>query len=278
MNKLIKVLILAALSAVTLLGVAEIDPIIDLGYEVIPDTSGNPGAGVKLAWTSDSRIFLAEGGCYGDYISDGQVLFVISGDGEVLDTVPVESYNLDKEITCSIYVPCAKIVIDAYKSGGEFLDKEEIVLGAVESELEVYTQESVSHPSGFGFDSKGKASAYSVTTHPGSVDFYLALDQDTQEPVLKSGECYSGKARGVRLDPSGYESIKIAPLPVQGAYVDSVILVSDASYVLYLDDEDSDSLVGDHFAKALVTGISGDRVALKLAYQTVPGLRWVEAK
>jgi hypothetical protein len=277
-SKLIKVFILATLSAITLLGVSDIDPIIDLGYEVIPDTSGNPGAGLKLTWISDSRIFLTEGGCYGDYISDGQVLFVISGDGEVLDTVPVESYNLDKEITYSLYVPCAKVVIDAYKSGGEFIDKEEIDIGAVESGIDVYTLESDTHPSGFGFDSKGKASSYSTTSTPGSVDYCLAVDQDSQEPLLKSGECYSGKTRGVRLDPSGYESTKIAPLPVQGAYVDSVILVSDASYVLYLDEEDSDSLVGDHFAKALVTGIDGDRVALKLTYQTEQGLRWVEAE
>lgn len=274
MSRIIKVLSLILLSVFVLFAGPEIDPVQDAKCTPVEDEAGNPGGGVQVSFKSDTRLFLREGGCYQDYIADGQVKFVLSVDSAPQDSVTVESDDLDKTVSCTLYTPGARITIDAYEVGYGFLGSKELSVAALESLIEVYSSETEG-PTGIGFDSTGKASAYSVEDSPATVDYFVSTDESGETTFLKSGERYSGGVRGVCSASESFDSLLITPSVSAATYQDSTAIAQGSVYSLYLDQGEKDYSTDDFFAKAYVTSIADGRVSLRIAYQPVPGLRWV---
>ena len=136
-----------------------------------------------------------------------------------------------------------------------------------------------SHPSGFGFSSDGTAVPYSLTNQATSIDFvmddvgtfgtgmWVTGPTGYQTPVNPWGNAIQSSA-------TGYDVLAIAPAP--GNYDLYLQIAVNGTYTAWLDHND-DGVVDatDHFAKIKVESIDGTIVTLKLAYQTVGGLRWL---
>ena len=78
----------------------------------------------------------------------------------------------------------------------------------------------------------------------------------------------------IQSSATGYDELAIAPAP--GNYDLYLQIAVNGTYAAWLDHND-DGVVDatDHFAKIKVESIDGTIVTLKLAYQTVGGLRWL---
>ncbi|MEA3310846.1 MAG: hypothetical protein U9Q76_01370 [candidate division WOR-3 bacterium] len=133
-------------------------------------------------------------------------------------------------------------------------------------------------PAGFGFAEDGSAIAYDLsdtTTWP-YVDFFIVdfgggslaiAGSEVHEPPLN--DRMNGVTDPLRIS---YEDLNLAP-PSDGYYNYSDIMAGGV-YALWIDVYEADA----HYAKLRVMDVDGFKVTLKLACQTVAGLRWLVAE
>jgi len=130
----------------------------------------------------------------------------------------------------------------------------------------------------FGFNvTTGIATAMDAAVSQ-SVDFVME-DRDpdpmsfwsptSYDPVLNTKDNAASLAAGV-TDPN---ALKVCAAP--GNYNTKTAISANGVYSLWIDVTGDGYSTDDHFAKALVNSISGTAVSLKVAYQKVPGLRWI---
>jgi len=235
-----------------------INPPTNVNITVVDDQDGNPGGGIHVTWSAP-----ADGSTPDEY--------VVSVDG--VDQVAVTT------LEDFVYTPGAKIVVKAiYGSDESAADAEE--LGAIETpSLNVWTVNDVdpNHPSGFGFQTSGTAMAYavSVPANAPEIDFYLASGPNLAAPKDHLPTAINEKGSASSSESGTYETLDITAATGVGAYLTNRSLAANGLYGIWLDDTDDGYTADDHFGKALVSGISGEQVTFKLAYQLEPGLRWV---
>jgi len=140
------------------------------------------------------------------------------------------------------------------------------------------------HPSGIGFISSGSCNTYAIsdTANWPYIDYYFK--DDTFDPVRIVSPNYPVPPLNNENNTSSnsglniFDSLSIADAP--GAYASTMSLYEYNVYSLWIDPNDNgwDNTV-DHFAKMRVESIVGSSppyiVNIKLAYQLIPGLRWL---
>ena len=71
-----------------------------------------------------------------------------------------------------------------------------------------------------------------------------------------------------------FDGLNIADGP--GVYTTQTDIVLNSVYSFWIDPTNNGwDNTTDHFGKIKVIGINGTRVTMKLAYQPIPGLRWL---
>jgi hypothetical protein len=140
-------------------------------------------------------------------------------------------------------------------------------------EVEVHTTDhpNPDDPAGFEFAEDGSAVAYDLsdtTTWP-EVDYFIVdfgwesplaiAGPDVHEPPLN--EKMNGVTDPLRIS---YEDLNLAP---DFDYYDYSDIMAGGVYALWMEDA--------HYAKLRVMDVDGFKVTLKLACQTVAGLRWL---
>jgi hypothetical protein len=249
------------------------DTVVDvqgLQYTVVSDTLGNQGAGVKLEW---AEPYYYEGGglfscsqrkeVYPDY-------YVIYAEGVRIGTT--------KDNFFYVFNPCVEVEVravwDGVESGGVVLD-----LAATETPtLEVFSMDDPdpNHPSGFGFRPTGSVIAYSLSagTDNDKIDYFIASGLKITSPSERV-PAINDKRNTTSIETGDYDNLKVVSPCDNGLYVTSRELENGSLYGLWIDPSADGYSTDDHFAKALVTGIDGYKVTLRLSYQSVGGLRWV---
>jgi hypothetical protein len=231
----------------------------NVAVEVIDDNDGNPGGAVKVTWS-------APGGDAG--VPDEYIVYV-DGVGQIaVETTEDMVYGAGAEITvAAVY-------------GSEEYESSPVDLGAVETPtLDVWTvnDPDPAHPSGFGFNTIGTVSAYAVSDQSNwpEIDFYLASGPNLAAPKDHLPDPINSKGSASSTETGNYDDLDIVAATGQGLYLTNRDLASNGLYGLWLDDDDDGYTADDHFGKAHVTGIDGEKVTFKLALQLEPGLRWV---
>lgn len=140
------------------------------------------------------------------------------------------------------------------------------------------------HPSGIGFQSSGNCVTLALgdSTNWPSIDFYFKdntfdpiriASPDTAIPPFNTEHNTS-----VNSALTLFDSLKIADAP--GTYSSTTPLYEYNVYSLWIDPNDNgwDNVV-DHFVKMRVESITGSSppyiINIRLAYQLIPGLRWL---
>lgn len=141
------------------------------------------------------------------------------------------------------------------------------------------------HPSGVGFSSSGACMTYAVSDSFNwpYIDYYAK--DNTFDPVRLTSPNYVSPPinnENNQTSNSGltnFDALDIAE-PPSGSYAQTAALYIYDVYSLWMDPNDNgwDNTV-DHFGKARVEDLQGTsppyRVTLRVAYQVIPGLRWV---
>lgn len=233
-------------------------PVQNLDFEVVDDLEGDPGGGVYLFWDTP--------------LGDSAVEYVVSVDGVNQTPVEVtEDYVYTPGITVAVYA----VYPDGMSEPGE-LD-----FGAVETpSLDVWSvaDPSPDHPSGLGFTAAGTAVSYAVS-YPENwpdIDYYIARGPALSSPNYREPEPLNDEENASCLESGAYENLAIVKPCGSGDYITLRDINIDDLYGLWIDPGADNYTPDDHFGKAYVIDIQNLKVTLKLAYQTVPGLRWVD--
>jgi len=251
-------LLLVASFALVIVGCEPIDtpPVENLNYTIVNDQDGNPGGGLKLTWSAPADAEPDE--------------YIVSVDG--VDQVAVETTE------DYVYTPGAKIEVFAVynedKSAAVELD-----FGVVETTLEVWSVDDLdpAHPSAFGFADDGNASTYAVSVESNwpMIDYYIASGPNLASPSDHLPTPINNEENANSSETGTYDGLDIVSETGVGKYLTNRDLTNGGLYGLWLDPTGDGYDTGDHFGKAVVTGIDGNKVSIKVAYQKVGGLRWV---
>lgn len=144
------------------------------------------------------------------------------------------------------------------------------------------TDPDTSHHSGYGFNTLGVAITYSLsdTSNWPYIDHWISSYISPMlfaSPDIWIG--YSGPFNNERnyTANSGstiFDDLDMALPP--GSYWNYTDIIEGSVYFLWIDPTangwDNNT---DHFAKIKVVAVSGLKVTMKIAYQVVPGLRWL---
>lgn len=234
-------------------------PVRNLDYEVVDDLDGQPGGGLHLRWDPP----------------DGAIpqVYVVRVDG--MDQPPV------KTTEDYVYTPGMIVAVIAVYADGES-KPEELDFEAVETpSLDVWSVADPlpEHPSGLGFGPDGTASSYAVSYPENwpSIDYYIDHDEGPflSSPNSRELEPLNEEENTSCLSDFAYVELMIVIPCDQHNYSSKRRIYKDDVFGLWLDPDADGYSTNDHFGKAKVLDAFGNKVTLKLAYQTVPGLRWV---
>jgi len=252
-------LLLVASFAFVIVGCEPTDtpPVTNLNFDIVDDTDGNPGGGIKVTWSAPA-----------DATPDEYVVSVDDVDQVAVDGTEDYVYTAGAEI--AVYA-----VYGEERSSAETLD-----FGAVETPtLEVWSVDDPDpeHPSAFGFGANGTAAPYAVSVEANwsSIDFYIAAGPVLVSPSDHLPEPINNEENASSEENTTYEDLDIVAATGVGNYLTGRDLTDNGLYGLWIDPTANGYDEGDNFGKAVVTGIDGDKVTFKLAYQKVAGLRWV---
>lgn len=232
------------------------DPVTNLNFEIVNDTEGNPGGGIKVTWSAPATA-----------TPDEYIVSVDGADQVAVDVTEDYVYTAGAEV--AVYA-----VYNDVKSAAETLDFKVIV-----TDIDVYTTDdpAADHPSGFGFTPAGSAQTYSVSTANQDewpdIDYYISSGHVLTAPMDHLPDPLNAKGSAASVETDAFDDLDIVAAP--GNYLTQRDLTVNGIYGLWLDAANDNYDVTDHFGKAFVEGISGEQVTLKVAYQTVAGLRWV---
>ncbi|MEO0087149.1 MAG: hypothetical protein ABIK90_03610 [candidate division WOR-3 bacterium] len=221
------------------------------------------GAKLRLTWTQVAN-------------ADGYYIYV---DGIRDTSLPstVTSYDVSG--------PAKLIEVSAYKKNEES-EKWSLDLTPVVSEVSVYgaSDPSPDHPSGLQLTDNGAIPlAIGNQANWPNLD-YIFDDRGEFAPmsIVNPGDYtsphYNDKGNAISQIASGnFDAENMAPEP--GVYsTQRKNIEINGVYYLWLDRNNNGYSVDDNFGKILIKAISGTRVDIKVAYQKVPGLRWVKTQ
>ncbi len=270
MRRISKIALLILLAAAFVLGSSQEGEVRSLQYRVVADTLGNPGGGIRLEWVAPTYN---EGGGLFSCSQRKEVYpdhYVIDADGVKVGTTTNTFYY--------VFTPCRAIEVaavwDGEKSIPIMLDFE-----AVETPtLDIWSMDDPdpSHPSGFGFGETGTATAYSVSdsTNNDKIDFFIDYGLKIASPNERV-PTVNDERNTTSIEIGSYYVLKVVSPCGNDRYLTKRDLANNGLYGLWIDPTSNGYSTDDNFAKAHVTGINGYKVTLRLAYQAVPGLRWV---
>lgn len=206
--------------------------------------------------------------------------YIIYRDGVVEDTLDLYSgpYYAD--------IPAKKYGVSAFSTiYGETAPCEIHCEPVTSINVEVWgsTDPDTSHHAGYGFDASGAVVTYSISNQNNWPDidhwicsdyyptmYFVSPDQDflTVGP-FNSEENFTANSGGTVFD-----DFDIALPPMN--YYNLCEITSGSVYFLWIDPNANgwDNTV-DHYAKIKVVGVEGLKVTLIIAFQPIPGLRWL---
>jgi hypothetical protein len=186
--------------------------------------------------------------------------------------------NETDQTTYTVDTPAKMIEVTAYNGAVESpavtVDCEPVVTATIE----VYgiSDPSPDHPSGFGFSDDGTAVTYSLESanHP-MIDYIM--DDVNKSMDFRSPNSYTppyndedntiAEAAGTDFD---------AAENADGDFFTVFEAVENGVYYFWIDPSANGwDATEDHFAKGKVESISGAKVTLKVACQTIAGLSWL---
>ncbi len=201
--------------------------------------------------------------------------YVVSVDG--VDLVPIMEPYMD------VYEPGAKLSVYARHSG-EKSEPASANFGAAETPLiEVWSvnDPDPDHPCGFGFDSSGSAKAY-TSLETDLYDYWIYADPDRillVSPSDHAPEPFNEHYYYSTAASESYSNLEVINISNSLTFSTQSKIYVDSLYSLWLSEDMSGYSAQDHFGKALVIGIENSsevyKISFKLAYQLIPGLRWV---
>ncbi len=231
-------------------------PIENLDFEVIEDLDGHTGGGLRVFWDPPADTTPDE--------------YAVEVDGITETIVDTEYYAYD---------PAGEIAVYAVY-GESWSDPIELGLKAVETEyLEAWSaaDPSPDHPSGIGFAEDGHAEAYAMSWPENwpYIDYYVDTIMNLSSPNLREPEPMNYENNCSCEETGSYEDLELVVPCELESYVVRQLITQHQLYGLWLDPEDDGYTADDHFGKAYIVGVYDLMVTFRLAYQTVPGLRWV---
>jgi len=185
-------------------------------------------------------------------------------------------------ITYDVATPAKKIEVSAYKGSKEGEKWELDLTPVLTTSLVVYgiSDPDPNHSSGISFTATGTAIGVSVAQSASDVDYYLddvnfgagmwfASPKDRPTPINTRGNVVEENAT------TDFDALDIAVAP--GNYISRVALGINDVRSIWLDRNDNGYDATDYFGKIKIENIetATAKVTLKIALQTVPGLRWV---
>lgn len=198
----------------------------------------------------------------------------------------IKTDNIDTTVASTVYsfdvtTPTTSISVYAV-SGSDKSDPFTLdCKAAVTSSITVYgtSDPDSTHPSGIGFGADGTALGVSVKTQASQVEFVMDDKTFTGSDYLMSPIAYTPEINswGNASQDAGadFDSVKIAP--ATGNYNTQTVLAVNGTYAAWLDHNNDGAVdATDHFAKLKIESINSTVVTVKLAYQKIGGLRWLE--
>lgn len=223
----------------------------DATYTVI-----DQGATIRFTWPA---------------VTDAEGYYVYY-DGAVADTLDSATLTYDAD------VPAALVEITAYSGADESAPYELDCAPVITLSLDVWgnTDPSSDHPSGFGFNSSGTAVAYALadTANWPFIDYYIRSSVTPMEFMSPHHANYNDEVNTTQNSgQTDFDAIDIVAAP--GNYTSPTAIASGAVYYFWIDPTDNGwDDATDNFGKIKVEAIDGLKVTMKLAYQTIAGLRW----
>lgn len=246
---------LAVISIVLLIGVfagCDENPEGQLATPVVTTSTSDDYSALNLSW---GAVANAEE-------------YIVSYNNTV-DTVTATSYTVTE--------PAMKVSVVAIGSGYDNSTAWEKNYEAVVTTLDVYStaDPSTDHPSGFGFNAHGEATAYSVSdqSNHASIDYIVYDNSGTLMFVSISDYPNSTNSEKNSLSQNlttPFDDLDLAS--PEGSYSTQRDLVQNGMYSLWLAEGD------DRFGKLQVQGVSGTKVTIRVALQEEPKLRWVKTQ
>ncbi|MBN2380019.1 hypothetical protein JXM67_09490 [candidate division WOR-3 bacterium] len=232
-------------------------PVENLDFEVVDGQDANPGGGVRVFWDPP--------------IGETPSMYYVSVDGMGQDPVTeTEDY---------VYTPCVKIEVyamyDLVKS-----EPKELSFLAVETEnFRVWTinDPSPDHPNAFGYSTGGLVSSYTVGNSGDwpHIDFWINTGPMLVSPFDHSPEPLNDEVNAASVETGTYDDLGLVAPTGQALYSTQQNLEVNDLLGLWIDPDAAGYTDDDNFGKLYVEAIDGEGLTLKLAYQTVTGLRWV---
>jgi len=173
--------------------------------------------------------------------------------------------------------PKKTIKVEAY-NGTETSDSTISTLAATAQTITVYGLSDPTHyDCAFGFDADGSAMVLDCSLQADfpKMDYVI----EDRAPIAMSfyspnefGTPYNSKIDGALESGTDFDALTGAP--TTGTYGTKTAFTQNSVYALWMGTS-TQWQSSDHFAKAKVVSVSGTAVTLKVAYQTIGGLRWL---
>jgi hypothetical protein len=214
------------------------------------------GATLRLTW---------------DEVTDADGYYIYR-DGVLVDSIDeATTTTYDADEPAQLYEVSAFAGED--ESATDQIDCEPVVT----TSLEVWdTDDSDTlHPSAFGFNTSGTAIAYAIgdTTSWPSIDYYIHGGATTEFWSPHHGNLNDQVNVTKNSGETDFDDIDICDAP--GAYLSQTEVSENAVYYFWIDPTDNGwDAATDYFGKIKVEDVSGNKVTMRLAFQTIAGLRW----
>ncbi len=243
-------------------GPTDTPPVRNLDFTIIDDAEGNPGGAITVEWDAPDNVTF-----------DG---YIVEVDGVASDLLETTTYDV------STPAALTEVFVD-YGSDG-LSTAEDLDFGCMQTpSLDVWDVNDLSpdHESGFGFRSDGTAEAYALTggAHDEDIDFWMDADPGTGNPILtapsKKSPAINNEANASANETGTYEGLEIASPTGQGLFTTNQPLSGNQLLSIWINSTDLDYMPDDNFGKIHIMDITGDQVNMKLALQTIDGLRWI---
>ncbi|UCD18979.1 MAG: hypothetical protein JSU64_06015, partial [candidate division WOR-3 bacterium] len=203
--------------------------------------------------------------------------YYIYADGVMIDSTTALTYDAT--------VPAQVYGVSAYLGEDESAADEVDCTPVETANLTVYgnSDPDPAHPSGIGFAADGSCVTLALsepTNHP-DIDFYFDDANFANLTIVSPGDHvppYNDEENATAASGTDYDALEIAA--ALGNYITQRTVNNNAVLSFWIDpDADGWNAVTDHFGKIKVVSVSGATApftaVLNVAYQPVPGLRWV---
>lgn len=193
------------------------------------------------------------------------------------------SSSADTTLTATsieITEPMKSVKVEAY-NGTETADSTLVLsVTSTVTTINVHGLSQVGTDNAFGFNTTtGIGTAVDVSSGTSTTADFVMEDRAPDPMSFWSPTSYTppvnakDNASVVATGITDFNALKGATAP--GSYSTKTEISQNAVYSLWIDPTGDGYSTDDHFGKAQVTSLSGAAVTLKVAYQMIPGLRWV---